>query len=319
MPIVSAIAGIMSVWAVYRLGKEMWNKNLGITCAILTTVNFYNISYSQEARPYIFAFLFAALSFTWFIRLIRYPAGRPAITYAIFTLLLLYSHYFSLFAVAGQVLLAFLFILQEQGTERKLIFKNCLTAFVIIGIGYLPCLYFLVSIVEIKTFWIQDIPENFMQNFFYGYFGDASLLNPLLIMLLVLFIIQVPVAVNLASSKKLKDDPILLCFTVVLVWIASVFIIPYLRSLITVPMLYPRYTIVLLPGIILALAYGIELFKIPILKNIVTGLFVILSLINLFFVKHYYTVISKSQFREMTQYVVTENKVDFPIINELTW
>jgi mannosyltransferase len=315
---ISVIAGTVSIWAMFRLGKEVLNKSLGTICAIITAVNFYNLSYSQEARPYIFAFLFAALSFTYFIRLVKAPSKKTALYYALFTLLLLYSHYYSLFAVAAQVVLALIFILQEHGPDRKVLSKYLFTGFIVIAIGYLPCLPFLISVAQIKSFWIQDIPVDFMQRFFYGYFGDADLLNPLLIILLSAFFIRVSMLSGTIATGKIKDNPLLLSFTIIFTWIAAVLFIPYLRSLITVPMLYPRYTIVLLPAIILALAYSIELFKIPLLKYLLTGLFVGLSLINLFFVKKYYTTVSKTQFREMSQYVVQENPGNLAIFNEVT-
>jgi len=47
-------------------------------------------------------------------------------------------------------------------------------------------------------------------------------------------------------------------------------------------------------------------------------LFMLLSLNQLLFVKKYYSQPSKSQFREMTQYLVHENAANFPIINEQT-
>src|SRR5689334_13818440 len=65
---VSVLAGTAGIGAMYLLGKELYDKKAGWIAAILTAVNFYHISYSQEARPYILAFLFAALSFVWFIR-----------------------------------------------------------------------------------------------------------------------------------------------------------------------------------------------------------------------------------------------------------
>jgi uncharacterized membrane protein len=61
--LISAITGTVSVWGMYLLGKEILNRNLGLIAAALTTVNFYNLYYSQEARGYITAFLFATLSF----------------------------------------------------------------------------------------------------------------------------------------------------------------------------------------------------------------------------------------------------------------
>src|SRR6185503_15042542 len=41
--LISVIAGTVSVWAMYLLGKEILNRNLGLIAAALTTVNFYNL------------------------------------------------------------------------------------------------------------------------------------------------------------------------------------------------------------------------------------------------------------------------------------
>src|SRR5688572_24771984 len=70
---VTAVAGTLSILVMYGLGKELKNKNLGLLAALLTSFNYYNVFYSQEARVYIFAFLFAALSFLFFIKLIKKP------------------------------------------------------------------------------------------------------------------------------------------------------------------------------------------------------------------------------------------------------
>ncbi len=316
--LVPAIAGTISIWAIYRLGKELLNKSLGLICAVITCVNFFHLYYSQEARPYSFAFLFAALSFTWLIKLLRTPVKKNAIWYSVFTLFLLYTHYYSLFVIAAQAVLALLFILQEKGFERiKLIRYGILSAMIIV-MGYIPWLSFLQATVAVKSFWITGISPAFIQNFFYDYFGNADILNPLLLFLLFTFFVKVAIHAELTGIKKIKDNPLLLGFTIILFWIFFVFLIPYVRSLLVVPMLFPRYTIVVLPAIILTLAYSIELFKIPLLKYSLLGFFVLLSVIHLFFVKKYYTAISKTQFREMTRYVVQENTSNFPIINENT-
>ena len=60
--ILPAIAGTVSVWAIYLLGREVHSKRLGLIAAALTAVNYFNIYYSREARDYIFVFLFAAFS-----------------------------------------------------------------------------------------------------------------------------------------------------------------------------------------------------------------------------------------------------------------
>lgn len=314
---VSVLAGTVSIWAMYKLGKEVLNKQLGLIAAILTCVNFYNLSYSQEARPYIFAFLFAALSFTWFIRLIKSPSRKTAILYSLFTLLLLYSHYYSLFVVAAQVALAILFIFQDKGPERKKLFTGLALGGIIIFIGYAPWLSFLRAMTRIESFWIQDISPTFLQDFFYGYFGNADILKPFLLLLLLIYVANV--SMNSSDITKVKGNPLLLSFIIILFWVFITLLIPYIRSLLTVPMLFPRYTIVILPAVLLALAYGIASFKNNLIKYSITGLLVVLSFIHILYVQKFYKKKSKSQFREMTQYIVQENTSNFPIINELTY
>lgn len=316
--IISAIAGTLSIWAVWLLGREILNRSLGIIAAILTCVNYYNLFYSQEARGYIFAFLFATLSFVYFIKLIKFPDRKNALLYSIFSLGLLYSHYYSLFVIVAQGILALLFLFMENGPDRKRLFKNFLLGFIIIAIGYIPWLPFLSSMSQIESFWIDAISPAFMTSFFYDYFGNAELLKPFIILLLLVYIFHVSLSVESSLINKVKNNPLVLSFSVFIVWIFITYLIPYIRSLLVVPMLFPRYTIVVLPAIILALAYGIELFKLPLFKYLITAIFVIFSLIDIFFVKKYYTDVRKTQFREMTAYVVKENTTNFPIINQLT-
>jgi len=82
-------------------------------------------------------------------------------------------------------------------------------------------------------------------------------------------------------------------------------------------MLYPRYTIVVLPAFLIAIAYGIELINFKPLKMFVLSTFIILSLTTLLISRRYYSQVSKTQFREMTQFVVKNNNENYPIIDEL--
>ena len=316
--IIPAIAGVAGVWAMYRLGKEILNKQLGLICAILTCVNYFCLAYSQEARPYSFAFLFATLSFTWFVKLMKDPSKRNMVWYAVLSLLLLYTHYYSLFVMAAQSVLALIFIFQEDGAQRRALARSFFIAAIIICIGYAPWLTHFIANLALHTFWIKEISPAFLQNYFFDYFGNADLLNPLMLFLLFSFFVKTAMNTESNDIRKLKENPLLFTFTLILFWIFVVLLIPYIRSLLVVPMLYPRYTIVILPAIILVLGYGIELFKQPVVKYSLLGLFVLLSLNQVFLVKNYYSKAIKTQFREMTQYIMQENAANFPIINEQT-
>lgn len=313
---VSALAGTAGIWAIYRLGKEVLNKQLGIFCAILTCINFFCISYSQEARPYALAFLLTTLSFTELIKLLKAASKKNTIWYGITTLLLLYTHYYGLFVFAAQIFLGLFYILQQPSGERKSLFKFFGLALISVCILYLPWTGFLNANIALKQFWITDVAPTFLQDYFFAYFGNASLLNPLLLLLVFLFFVKTVMIVTESGPVKLKENHALFAFIIVLFWIFIVVLIPYIYSFLRVPMLYPRYTIVILPAILLILGSGLIMLRHPALKYPVLGLFVILSLTNLLFTKKYYSAVSKTQFREMTQYLVKANNSNFPIINE---
>jgi len=312
----SAILGIGSVWLMYLAGKELNGKRLGLIAAAFTCVNYYNIQYSQEARDYIMAFFFAALSFLFFFRLIK-KAGRKNIWfYALSALAVMYSHYYGLFLVAGQFLTAGILWILEKG-DRKQLFRNFLICAIIIVIGYLPWLSILKDMAQIKSFWIGAIDTNFAENFFYGYFGNSGLLKPLLIFALIYFCINV-MKVGLPVSERIKSSPLQLSFITFFLTILITYMIPYLRSLLVVPMLFDRYTIVVLPAFILAIAFGFDLIASNGIRSILITVFLLLSLTDIFVVKKFYTTIRKTQFRELTEYIVRDKRYQFPIVNERT-
>jgi mannosyltransferase len=314
--LIAVVAGTTSVWAMFLLGKEILNKNLGLIAAALTAVNYYNLYYSQEARGYILAFLFAALSFLFFIRLLKNKTIKNSILYAVFTLLLLFSHYYSLFVLASQIVLIILFFFLTETTKKKAFLLYFLLSGLIIAIGYFPWLPYLQAMANIRSFWIQSIADTPLSDFFFEYFGRASLLKHLLIILLLGYLLKV-----FYSGKKLGSDPVSnpLWFSFIIFsgWILVTCLIPYIRSLLVVPMLLPRYTIVVLPAILVILAYGIELINFKRVKTIILTIYIIFSLISIVISRKYYTAVSKSQFREMTHFVVANNSENYPIINEV--
>lgn len=316
---ISVIAGTISVWAMWLLGKELYNKQLGYIAAILTCVNYFNIFYSQESRGYIVAFLFATLSFLYFIKLLKAPIRRNIVLYAIFSLLLLYTHYYSLFVVTAQSVLALFFILlEEKRTEKIRLFKAFLFSGIILLVGYAPWVPFLLQMSAIKSFWIGNVSHDFIISFFKNYFGDASTLVPILTVLLIVYIVHVSLSGQTDSPRNLKSNPLRFGFIIMLGWVFITYLIPYLRSILVVPMLYPRYTIVVLPAILVSAAWGIVSFKTPVIQYSIVALIVVLSFIDIIGAKKYYADVHKTQFREMTAFVVGENKNNYPIVNQTT-
>src|SRR5215203_5574217 len=166
-------------------------RNLGLIAAVLTTINYYNLYYSQEARSYILAFLFATLSFLFLIRLLKKMNIKNSILYAVFSLYLLYSHYYSLFVIASQITIIVLLVFFTEKGQRKSYIKHFLLSGIIIAAGYWPWLPYLEAVSRINSFWAPLVPVTFVSDYFFEYFGNMKFLNPILLLLLTVYVFKV--------------------------------------------------------------------------------------------------------------------------------
>lgn len=312
------IAGTVSVWVIFLLGKEILNKNLGLIAAALTSVNYYHLKYSQEVRDYMLTFLFTALSFLFLIRLIKTLSVKNSILYAVFTLLLLFSHYYSLFVLVSQIVLIIVFFFLEDKSNRAVYAKRFVLGGLLVAIGYSWWIPYLMAVSHVTATWMTPIGANFFIDFFYTYFGNATLINPMLTVLLLIYAVKV-LSTGKQEIIQPKKNPLIFSFIVLSGWVVVTYLVPYLRSLFIAPMMLPRYTIVVLPAYLIAIAYGIELINNKRIKTLVLSVFILFSIIDIAFISKYYTTVSKTQFREMTGYVVDNNKENYPIINEVTF
>jgi mannosyltransferase len=310
----SALIGVGSVWLMYLLGKELLSKRLGLIAAAITCVNYFNLLYSQEARDYIMAFFFAALSYLFLFRLIKTGSRKNVWPYALSALAVMYSHYYGLFLVTGEFLTAGFFWIM-QPSDRKLLFRNFLIAAIIIIIGYLPWLSFLKDMAAINSFWIGPVDPEFVQNFFFAYFDNSGILKPFLILAIIYFCIR---AIRFRSTETLRYSALELSFVGFLITLLTTYGIPYIRSLLVVPMLFDRYTIVILPAIIMVIAMGFDLIESRAIRSALIAAFLVLSLTDILFAKKFYTSIRKTQFRELTEFISSEKKYQYPIINQRT-
>lgn len=312
---VPAIAGVFSVFAAYLLGRESLNRKTGIIAAAITCVNYYNIYYSQEARDYIFLWLFTTLSYTYFIRLCKTLNKKDAVWYIINTVLLLYSHYFSLMVLFAQFLL-FVVLWFSEKEDKKKFFLTFTASALFIVLCYLPWVPYLAEMGKITSFWIQMVSEDFYFQYFNEYFGHAALAYIFLYIFLISYIVNV-IQEYTPKANNTKNNPVVLSFILISISVIAGYMVPYIRSVLVVPMLISRYTIIVIPSIILAIALGVALIRADVVRYILFGSFIFVSLFDLIFVRDYYTRHTKHQFREITK-LITDQPTHHPVINQLT-
>ena len=310
-----AIGGMLSIGCMYLLGKELFNKPVGWICACLTTVNYYNIWYAQDVRNYIFAFLISTLSYLFFIKLVKDMRWGKAWSYILFSLLLLYTHYFGTFVFISQAFVALVLFLLEPN-RRKSYLRVLLPSGILCAIGFLPWLSFILSMSKIDTIWMELPKGDWVVNYFFTYFGNAPLLKPFLVLFLLAYFMRL-LEQSKTQGGQIINQPTLFSFIIVFFWIVSTYFFPYLRSILVVPMLLPKYTIVALPAFLIIIAAGLDYFKKDYIKYLLLIGFMLFSIVDLIFIKKHYINVSKTQFKEMTAYISgPEDK--HPIINEKT-
>jgi uncharacterized membrane protein len=306
----SALIGIMGIFPIYLLGKEMKSEKVGLIAAFLCSINFFHIFYSQEARNYVLISTVASVSLLFLVRTLKKTTLQNGILFGFFTALMLYSHYFGFACLGAQICIIAVFFFT---TENKLQYLKVFSiAGLVTFILYLPWLKSFLLVNNTSSFWMAPPRSDFFISFFSSYFGEQSALILLCVFLLSMYVISILLIRKQDVEDKLKISPEVVNFIVLATWIIISYCIPYVRSLISVPMLGDRYTIVVLPAILLMLALAIDLIRVEILKILVLILIFMLTVVNILFEKEYYKRKTKQEWREMAA-AITKDK-DIPLI-----
>lgn len=304
---VSACLGLMSIIAIYRLGKEIKNNEVGLFAAFLTSINFFHIYYSQELRFYSLVFLLSTLSYLFFFRILSHLKLKSLLLYTVCTIALLYTHYYGLF-VFGTQGATFIYLISKN--RKYALIPYGIMAVILISLAYLPWIPTLLTDLAVKTedFWIKRPSPYFVAEYFYDYTGK-EVVTTLVFVSCIFFFVKAFIVQKSRASLAL------------IFWVALCYLIPYLWSIVNTPILHNRYTIIVLPAWFLVFSLGWDQLQNIKLKYAIIGVLVISMAVNFLFFKKYYVQITKDQFRESSQFVINHNQENYPICapDPLSW
>lgn len=292
----SAIVGVLSIPALYMLGKHLFDSKVGLIAALFLATMWAPISYSQESRAYaLLIFLSIVTLYLLLLIIERMSKGHMywpiALLYILTCSAMSYLHYSGLLMVVLQGCWAFC---------RTL--PNLRLAAVIAGIYFIqvllysPWLLEVLSDLERTKFWLNYIasPANVL-NFFF--FKGKNLLIVLGILSAVIGFAIAMEILNLYRRKvQLFKSPVLLLSLMLI----GPYVAFYAKSLIGTPILIPRYILVSIPAAYLLLAVGIcQLFRNQILISLTSLAVVAASFWVIFFQINYYTEPQKTDLKRM--------------------
>lgn len=309
--LLSALFGVLAIPMCYVVGRQLFDKEVGLVAALILAFSTFNVQYSQEARMYSLMVLLAFLSMYFFIRLARQSTLALSAGYVLSTTLLVYTHVYGLFVVIAQdIYLVTLLFLSKNRTYRLRHF-----AFLQASVAALFAPWML-SVLIPRTLQLENAGSNLaaptiadLIYTFSTYAGTAVLLVLFLgLSVLSLFGYQ-KVRGSMdwkAPLKALEDysweariqDAAPVYFLVV--WLVAITLIPFIISRFSSPIYLERYAIAASVALYILVAKGINNINYRYARIAVVGIIIVLSVANL---QGYYTSITKPQAREATSFI----------------
>lgn len=330
--LLSALIGIFSIYLVYILSKNLFNKKVGILTALLISISPFHLFYSQEFRMYSLAIFFILLSTYFLIRLLNTNKNKYFIAYIISVLLSLYTHYYTFYFILATNLFFF-----YKLKTYKVLLKNWLLSNFIIFILFLPWLSIAVRaamvfsknnipiLVKLTSptlfyeilFTLTRIPSVF-RSFAIGgvqpYFWNIKILMYVALLIYAFIILKYFISTKdffKTLKIRLKDKKILfLLFILFVPFVIGAIINPIL----TLPFNDKYFIMTAFPFYIL-LVKGIYSFKNPKFRAF---LFIILIVISMISIQTYYAY-EKPDWRGAAKYVESNSNPNEIVLVSVSW
>ena len=317
----SVIFGFLGIFIIYKIGRLLFDKNVGILSALLLALSVFHIHYSQETRMYSLVALLTLLSFYFFIKILKEKRRTTVIWYILSSASLMYTHVYSLFIIIAQnIFVITIFFLSKERYELN--FKRWLLLQSILIILFIPWLKTFVNhVAQVQSvFWISHPSLYSLLETFRAYAGSTKSLLLFLILSLLSLVTYKKIKGNV-NWKKLSESiqsyrweiGLSNISTIYLlgVWLLTPVILPFVISLFMTPIYLTRCTILASLPFYVLVAKGISNIKGKYIKMGVISLLVVLSVNK---VAEYYIQINKEQWRDVAHYINTNAKSDDLIV-----
>lgn len=313
---VSVIFGIAGLFSVYYLSKELFNKKVGLIAVALLSINYFHIYYSQEARMYSMLFFTTTLSFLYLVKFIKKPSLKTALLHGFFASLMVYTHFFALFTLFSQYLVLLYFIIKPFQVTQKKFFLYSLLSGVVTLILYIPALIIFFQASKRTSFWIAAPETDVYTTMFKEFFGFSEIAIFIALITILFFLLKLfeRKEITQLTINPIKEKQVF-SFFVLFIWIVITLLIPFILSYVNLPIIVSRYFINVLPALIIIIASGLYYIKNDIVKSILILSFIGFSFTDLVAVKDYYKKITKTQYREVSEFVMKNHKDNEKIIS----
>lgn len=315
----SAIAGSLSIVVMYHVGRELFGWRVGLLGTVFFVLSEFQIYQAQNFRYYSLLVLFTLLANFFYICALKYGTYKYFALYALASILMFYTHTFSLFSMVAP---GIYFLLLWKRYHH--LWRPWLISHIAIGLGILPGLW--IAFLEEAAgttgvqIWITTqawwYPLMTLREFL---FPLAFYLSPKRLMASAIFFVfgmgvllfwkgRGPWFASLrtlipTARQKISEQSTNLVF--VLLWLVLTIIIPFTLSQLVSPIYTHRYVIGAAPALYILVGIGLLFMHRIVPLPITFGIFLLLTAPGL---RDYYVVDRKEKWHETALYVDEHNQ-----------
>ena len=265
----SALAGIGCILLIYLVGRELFNKPIGLLGSLIMAISEFQITYSQTARFYCFFELMTLISFLFFILSLKKKRNIYYFVYIVSSIIMVYSLSFGVFILAAQNLYIFIKIIKYRKIIKTWIIGQGIVIIALVPY-FIPLIFgekgmegaVVLNIGEIPAPSIfQPLSSIYRFIFPYNRFTGWTVILLSFIAAGVLLVIGAAITLirngkgkiisevkslksGLYETPDVKENILLLC-----IWLLCPIVLPYLFSVIVTPIYKFYYTISAAPAL----------------------------------------------------------------------
>ncbi|HYP40992.1 MAG TPA: glycosyltransferase family 39 protein [Chloroflexia bacterium] len=264
----AAIAGGLSVFAIYLLGSKLGGARVGLVAALLLAVSPREVWYGQEARPYTILLLLAMLQMLFAYRTVVQGRKLDWLWFALSTIVSLYTHYLALATTASALAFIGLVLAAElagslrqarrqpsaesRAGVRQVASKMglALASLGVVAFGYLPWLPYLGDFLGRGRFGFGRFEAD--------YAATIADVKPILdywdvsgLVLALVVVGIVALAIRMAGGQWKEG-------ALILIWAGLPLMAFWLRLQEAIVTVWPRYFVFLHPAVLLLAAWGVD-------------------------------------------------------------
>ena len=307
----SVIFSLISIFMAYQVGCLLFDRTTGIFAALLVSLSLFNIRYAQEARNYSLLCMLGLTSYFYFIKMLQNQDKKHSIGYLIASILLLYTHVYGLFTIISHNLYILVrkFVLRRE--DHPLSLTRWIGVQVILILSFSPWFHVILHHVlnrQAKGSWQPAPSTHNLIGLFVAYAGSPAMLMLYGVIASIALVLwrraqghapkhHVSKIIALQDLSFTRLEPMYL----LLIWLFSHNVVPFLMSQILTSFYRPRYTIVGSIAFYLLVAKGLrDLSQHKRLLHAAVASLLILSVVSF---RPYYHSYNKERWRDVVAYV----------------